>query len=164
MKFQSGRWLNGYSLCEKKRRRLAARSASVWIPCSGSFMESRSVNKQCWHYTTGQCAAMIIESKVLRPADCDISPREKPIVWFSANQFWELTANKGIIDGGIRRTATMEETAHHGGGLFRFGVSEERLIRWPRIGELANIEPNMRRRLDEGRSRSRCESSRMVWN
>ena len=65
---------------------------------------------------------MIIESKVLRPADCYISPREKAILWFSANQFWELTANKGIIDGGIRRTATMEETAHHGGGLFRFGV------------------------------------------
>ena len=87
---------------------------------------------------------MIIESKVLRPADCDISPRENPIVWFSANQFWELTANKGIIDGGIRRTATMEEMARYGAGLFRFGISEERLIRWPRIGELANIEANMR--------------------
>src|SRR6476619_153404 len=97
MKFQSGRWLNGCSLCEKKRRRLAARSASVCIPCTGSFMESRSVNKQCWHYTTGQCAAMIIESKVLRPADCYISPREKAILWFSANQFWELTANKGRV-------------------------------------------------------------------
>ncbi len=38
----------------------------------------------------------------------------------------------------------MEETAIMGRGLFRFGISEERLTRWPDIGKRANMKAKIR--------------------
>lgn len=80
-----------------------------------------------WHYTTGQNFIKIVNSGFLKPIDIDVRPPEKPILWFSLNQKWELTANKAVMEShGIRRLS-MEETFRLGGGLVRFGIELNKL-------------------------------------
>jgi hypothetical protein len=77
-----------------------------------------------WHYTTGIGFIGIFEDGYIRPATGGVPRGERPAVWFSTNQYWEYTANKGWsnkIDG-TRVTLTMQQTAERCGGLFRFGV------------------------------------------
>jgi hypothetical protein len=84
-------------------------------------MELQS-NAVAWHYTTGNKASQILQSGYLNPATGFVSPPERPILWFSSNQFWEATANKGIMQlNGVQRAATLEEMAARAGGLVRFG-------------------------------------------
>jgi len=81
-----------------------------------------------WHYTTGQKFPIIIERGELVPSAIGVKPPEKPILWFSLNQYWEHTANKAIADanGNLRRL-TMRETFNLGGGLVRFGYEAKNL-------------------------------------
>jgi hypothetical protein len=78
-----------------------------------------------WHYTTGINFIRIVESGYLKPATAGVPVYEKPAVWFSRNQFWEETANKGGTENGRRRTLSREETRQCGLGLVRFGVTRE---------------------------------------
>lgn len=106
--------------------------------------------KMIWHYTTGLHARLIIGSGLLLPTAVFIRSWERPVCWFSSNQYWEQTANKGFCDKcGVVRTLSMEETFTKGLGLFRFGLPEERGVRWPEIGKKANIKADMRRALME---------------
>ena len=61
MKFQSGRWL--FPMREEETPTRGAECQRMDSMQREFYRGSRRVSKQCWHYTTGQCAAMIIESK-----------------------------------------------------------------------------------------------------
>lgn len=97
----------------------------------------------CWHYTIGRYVPLIAESGVLELAAGGVHPPEKPILWFSSNPFWEVTASKW---NGKGRVYTMEEMAQ-AVGVVRFGISCERLIRWPEVGKRANMNFEIRKRL-----------------
>lgn len=73
-----------------------------------------------WHYTVTQHYPSIMKEGRLRLATLHVATRERPVVWFSTQPFWEPTACKGIIENGVRRTATFEEMRDT--GLVRFGV------------------------------------------
>ena len=121
-----------------------------------------------WHYTTKDKMSEICDSSELRPATAFVDPDEKPILWFSFDQFWEYSANKGIIDGetGKFRTATKEETWDYGGGLFRIGVSvknrgtyyidghDRKFYPWRELPKKANMKPEIKRALEKVSSAS----------
>lgn len=100
-----------------------------------------------WHYTVGLKLPLIRESGTLRPADAYIAPGERPILWFSTNQYWEKTAAKAVREAGSTRMLSMRETAERGKGLYRFGLPAEQLTRWPEIGKQAGIRAAMRNAL-----------------
>jgi hypothetical protein len=115
-------------------------------------MKTSEVKIECsmaWHYTIGQKAKLILESGELKPATTFIEAGEKPILWFSTNQDWEQTANKMLtLPDGTLRQLTMEETGAMGGGLFRFGMPSENLIKWPRLAREANMRGKIQRSLE----------------
>ena len=97
----------------------------------------------CWHYTIGAKVPPIAESGFLKGADEYVTSPEKPIVWFSSNQDYELTSRKGVKRNGEIITLSKEETAQFG-GLVRFGYPSERLIKWPEVGKRAHMNAFMR--------------------
>jgi hypothetical protein len=102
-----------------------------------------------WHYTTTQKAKLIFESGELKPTTSFIESRERPILWFSKNQGWELTANKMMmLPNGEPRHLTMEETFEYGGGLFRFGKPSNQLIQWPRLARIANMRTKIQKAVE----------------
>lgn len=82
-----------------------------------------SKEKIYWHYTSLERFAQIMESGVIMPATANVGAKEKPVVWFSANQFWEHTATKAILQYGQIRGLRREEMFQRGVG--RIGVSVE---------------------------------------
>jgi hypothetical protein len=49
-----------------------------------------------WHYTFLPHLESILRYEVIRPLTALVEPPERPIVWFSKNQFWERTVTKGM--------------------------------------------------------------------
>ena len=115
-----------------------------------------------WHYTTMQKYPLILESCLLKPADAYVADDEKPILWFSTNLYWEQTANKALrtLEGRLL-SLTMEQTAEKAGGLVRFAVPLERLVRWPRIGQQANVKSKIRKSLEA--TGIRAKANYMEW-
>ncbi len=102
-----------------------------------------------WHYTITPIYFEILKSGYLKPSDSYLTPGEKPVLWFSSNPFWEETASKSLKDHGMTIHLSMEETAQKAGGLVRFAFPLELLVRWPRIGQQANIKSKERKILEE---------------
>jgi hypothetical protein len=100
-----------------------------------------------WHYTTGRAFISIVEFGWILPATAFVPKGEKPAVWFSLNQDWEQTANKGgLEEDGTRRTLTREETCERGGGLVRFGVAVEAVpCDWNGFKKRSGIRPETAR-------------------
>lgn len=106
--------------------------------------------KIAWHYTTGQKAIQILESAELRPTDNYIEQKEKPILWFSTNQHWELSANKMLLlPNGSLRGLSMEEMGGYGCGLFRFGIPFDKVLRWPNLARMAGMKSKVKRALED---------------
>jgi hypothetical protein len=82
----------------------------------------------------------------LLPTAVFIGKNEKPVIWFSSEQFWEPTAQKTLMSD-PQRALGMQGTYEHGQGLARFGVSPARLVPWPRLAKLAEIPASHRRGL-----------------
>jgi hypothetical protein len=101
-----------------------------------------------WHYTTCENFIRIVDDGFLRPTAIGIRPPELPILWFSLNQLWELTANKMLAKNGCLTPLTREETMRHGRGLARFGRASMAFVRWPAIGSLARMPRQIRRALE----------------
>jgi len=90
-----------------------------------------------WHYTPGIVAATqgkgikgILDTRAIRPSTEDIGRKERPVVWFSANQVFEPTAAEITIQtasGTMVRAANVEDQAVQAGGLYRFGMPQSRL-------------------------------------
>ncbi|WP_399696566.1 hypothetical protein [Xenophilus sp.] len=94
---------------------------------------------KAWHYTTGHKAEQIVASGMLMPATAHIGATEEPVVWFSLDQYFELTARKAVVMNGIVRTASLEEMIDHGGGLFRFGAAPRALLCGEALARKARI-------------------------
>ena len=78
-----------------------------------------------WHYTKGFHFPEILKSGIIKPATLYI-PYRKPIVWFTANQYWEPTVNVlRRYPSGKDEWGTMQESNRVYGGLYRIGVLPE---------------------------------------
>ncbi|MHB8474613.1 MAG: hypothetical protein ACYDC8_17575, partial [Gammaproteobacteria bacterium] len=79
--------------------------------------------------------------------------RELPVLWFSENQIYELTATKLLVDGVTRckRMATIAEMTNVTltGGLFRFRYEGDDLIPWPELAAAARIPRVLAKDLEE---------------
>lgn len=104
-----------------------------------------------WHYTTRSCGRHILDSGELKPADSYMECGEKPILWFSRNQYWEETANKAFVPHGakVSRRLTMKQMHEFDGGLCRFGISIERLLPWPEIAVAAGMRKGIQKGLEK---------------
>lgn len=98
-----------------------------------------------WHYTTGGKFVQIVESGEIRPATANVPEGERPITWFSSNQWFEPTAQKALTNeqGHVKRLG-MAGTAELGGGLVRIGIAAETAPHdWRTLRELAGISSKM---------------------
>lgn len=94
-----------------------------------------------WHYTHGRHISNILGAGVIKPADIGIVHGEKPVVWFSLNQFWEETVVKGWLPhgGGPQRDLRMGGL-HETFGIYRIGVSlETASLTWDDIKRLSGM-------------------------
>lgn len=102
-----------------------------------------------WHYTTGQAIHSILTAARIKPTGIGIAPGEKPIVWFSTEQFWEPTVVKGYRepDGKIVQLG-MKGILDRGFGLFRIGVAPSTApYRWAELKENSGMPQVHARRL-----------------
>ena len=86
-----------------------------------------------YHYTTALHLESITITGQLDPAASVMvgaGCRERPILWFSTRPYWEVTANKAVMEDGKIRRLTMEETYSKAGGLVRFGYPAQKLHPW----------------------------------
>ncbi|UOA09186.1 hypothetical protein [Methylobacter sp. S3L5C] len=99
--------------------------------------------KTAWHYTTGEKFIKIVESGLLIPTSIGVEHPEKPILWFSSNQYWEPTACKAIYENNTITTLTMDETKTRGGGLVRFGLPLKDLHHWNKLIKKSKMSVNV---------------------
>ena len=113
-----------------------------------------------WHYTTGQKFKLIIDSGFLMPTSIGVKPPEKPILWFSLNQYWENTANKAWqhSSGEIERLS-MPDTFKVGGGLVRFGISPKELHLGEQLRRKARMSSSIWRLLCNEGLRQKAKTS-----
>lgn len=90
-------------------------------------MQKNKKRQVYWHYTTLDRYTLIYRDRLITPATAFVIAPERPAVWFSCHPHWEPTANKGIMEGRLVRTATMDEMEEAGGGLVRIGVERRYL-------------------------------------
>ena len=74
--------------------------------------------------------------------------REPPILWFSTHSYWEVTANKAVMEDGKIRRLTMEETYLKAGGLARVGYPAQKLHPWK--GDKLRHKARMDKHLADG--------------
>jgi hypothetical protein len=104
-----------------------------------------------WHYTTERNLRSLMRKGSILPSTSIHAASQKPIVWFSANQFWEQSANQDLTIGGIEHQLTMEGMLAYGGGLARIGVAPETVPHdWAKLKRLANISERQAKRLTTG--------------
>jgi hypothetical protein len=95
-----------------------------------------------WHYTTGKKFQSISKDGLILPATMGVPKREKPIVWFSSNGYWEQTAGKLLrMAGGTLMKLSMEQHTHElCGGLVRIGVAPSTApYSWPTLKRLSRM-------------------------
>jgi hypothetical protein len=98
-----------------------------------------------WHYTVGQHFISILEEGEIRTTTAYLAPGEKPIAWFSTEQFWEPTVTKGLrtAEGAVQNLGMQEQ--HEGNFLLcRLGVDEEVApYRWRELKQLSGMPPHI---------------------
>ena len=105
--------------------------------------------KMAWHYTTGEKFIQIVESGLLMPSSSGVEYPEKPIVWFSSNQYWEPTACKAKAENNTTIILTMDETSIGGRGLVRFGYPLKDLHHWSKLKEKSRMPESIALALEE---------------
>lgn len=104
-----------------------------------------------WHYSKGFHLQVIAAHGLLMPADLYVKPPERPILWFSANEYWEPTASPGRFSPGRElgqpysreQPLSVREVAELCDGLVRFGCRTTRLL----TGEALRRKARMDRKL-----------------
>jgi len=99
--------------------------------------------KLLWHYTTLWHLDDIFRAGRLKTASKGVRRGERRAVWFSSNQRFEGTVQKGVIDkrtGLEQHFSTMDEI-HVALGLVRFGVKRDDapFVDWPTFKETSGI-------------------------
>ncbi len=101
-----------------------------------------------WHYTTAKKFDLIMESKILLPADIGVIEPELPVLWFSTHPKFEPSAHKAITySDGTYGNATLEEMYRMTGGLARFGCPISKLQCGENLRKAAKMKSLMWRRL-----------------
>jgi hypothetical protein len=106
------------------------------------------VTALAWHYTTGHKLRLIQASGELRPTAI-VFGAELPVLWFSRLDRYEPTAIKARWVPGKPLHRLLAETYELGDGLFRFAVPASRLIPWPELAWIANIDKQQTRSLEQ---------------
>ena len=77
----------------------------------------------------------------------ELAKGEKPVTWFSSNDYWETTAAKAVLneDTGERHLMTIEEQSKRIGVCrFKFAADDiPNLMDWETIKQRANIPPTV---------------------
>lgn len=104
-------------------------------------MKTKAITLMAWHYTTTDRFKSIEAMGLIHPATAGVPENERPVCWFSVNQFFEPTAAKGVIDAatGQRRTATIAEMVEGAGGLVRLGMPARELLTGETLRRKARI-------------------------
>lgn len=123
------------------RRLVTGKGCQVLVEC----VELEKREKAClWHYTAGHKLPLIREAGALRPNGAKIAPRERPVLWFSAEPVYEPTAIKLVQMLGCAqpRRPNMGEL-HEMIGVFRFAIGRDdlRIHPWQTVHRLARISP-----------------------
>lgn len=92
-----------------------------------------------WHYTTDEKFRLIKNERLLRPAYIGVVAPERPVVWFSTNQFFEPSAVKARLVDGKRQALTLREMYDLGGGIVRLGCPPHRLKHGPDLRKSAKM-------------------------
>lgn len=116
-----------------------------------------------WHYAPWSRLGAIVASGHLRPSNAGGQEDEVPLLWFSANQWWEHTATKMIAlpDGRTRSLSFSEQQEFC--GCIRFGLSgnDLRLLNWKKACGIAAIGRDERRALE--RAGRKCGAEPKEW-
>ena len=79
-----------------------------------------------WYYTTRNNLSDILAAGQISPVATGVPRKEKPSVWFSANQEWDPAANLPWQDpDGSTVRLSKDQTFVMGGGLARIGIAPE---------------------------------------
>jgi len=102
-----------------------------------------------WRYTIYDSFNSIENDGSIQPATTYIPIWEKPIVWFSTEQFWEPTVRKGrIAPDGTIQDLSMDGMLEHGILLIRIGIDEaDAPHRWAELKLLSGMSPEIARGL-----------------
>jgi hypothetical protein len=102
-----------------------------------------------WHYTVGPSFESILDDGFIRPATAGVPIGERPIVWFSMDQYWENTVIKGnrLPDGTVE-VLKMVGLLERGFSLFRIGVDAAVApYKWSELKSLSGMSSEMARGL-----------------
>jgi hypothetical protein len=115
-----------------------------------------------WHYTVGRSFSKIISDGFIRPDTMYVPLGEKPIVWFSTEQFWEPTVSKGYrCADGVIRTLNMDRLVRENLELFRIGVDTVVVpFRWLELRLRSEMCPREAQRLASEGKAAGANSSR----
>lgn len=102
------------------------------------------------HYAPCAYLPSIHESGVLRPSNAGASQRERPLLWFSANQKWEPTATKMMTDRFGRPTQLTfeQQLARFGCCRFSLPADDPRLLTWAAACKAVGIGFTAKRQLE----------------
>jgi len=97
-----------------------------------------------WHYTTGEKFELILASGFLKTSRPNMGGRqtERPLVWFTILQRWELSASYTGIRNGKLHIYSLKDTKEAGKGLIRLGYPQDSLIPWKDLRSEARISPS----------------------
>ena len=98
-----------------------------------------------WHYTFLPHLESILRDGLIKPATALVEPPERPIVWFSRNQFWERTVTKSMkFSDGRWIELDFKGMVKHGVFPVRFGVLPETApYDWLALRTISHMKPEM---------------------
>jgi len=109
-----------------------------------------------WYYTTRNKLSEILAAGEIGPIDVGVPRKEKPSVWFSANQDWDPAANLPWEDAdGSTVRLSKDQTFVMGGGLARIGIARETApYDWKAFKQQSGISPKAAKELYNAAVRS----------
>ena len=98
-----------------------------------------------WHYTFLPHLESILRDGLIKPATALVEPPERPIVWFSGNQFWERTVTKSMkFSDGRWIELDFKGMVKHGVFPVRIGVLPETApYDWLALRTISHMKPAM---------------------
>ena len=88
-----------------------------------------------WHYTVGpERLNGILNDGYIAPATKYVPKNERPIFWFTTEQFWEPTVTKGLYQNGKIINLGMDDLLRRGELLSRIGIdANDAPYRWSEL-------------------------------
>lgn len=111
-----------------------------------------------WHYAPWAYLPAMVESGALRGSNVNAAG-EKPMLWFSANQKWEPTATKMILNKNGTTVQMTFKQQQQIWGCIRFGMAadDSRLLNWHAACAFAGTPRETRRTLERVGEKKRAD-------